>query len=590
MTENLITEPNISSAEVESSAARVLLARTGLWAANLAHLAARFQLPEISKLCAEVEHDRRRDSFRVAVVGEVNRGKSTVVNRLLGADVMPTGPVALTSGLVLARDSRSPRLDIESPDGHLVSLPLQPESWTEADGSDRVTVCTDTSWLRNSDIQIVDTAGSNTIADDHLEAVQQAIRRADAVIVCVSAEQGLTATERQFIIREVLMRRVPHVLVALTMADRLDGTALDRVAERTRGFLGDLGGVEMVVGPGTDSAAAAQLRSELVQFAGRPGRALSRARALGTILLDTAGLCEAAAETGRKSRQENMAEQVEHLESLRQAASAAGAGWAKLLAEFDGKGRDLAGSIRDQITRDRDDLIKSYLSEMRTVDDPQLWWEEVLPGRAREDLKKHAMRYTATLRAQVERDTEWLERQSATRLAYGPPVIPSKTQSPGLSADFAHPAEALTDTAGLRKFARLAGNTGAITGAAIGVLSGVSGVILFSTSGALAGNLAGERLLRSVNEHNVGQGRPLLTAALHSSFAQFSRSTSELVPALYAEIGGSVRDAARRTSDVRLRAAQAETEARWQAAPDWDELAAAASGVATDIHRALRTS
>ena len=115
----------------DANADRVLLARTGVWTAGLAHLAVCFQLPEIAELCAELEHDRHRDSFRIAVVGEFNRGKSTVVNKLLGADVMPTGPVALTSGLVLARGSRSPRLDIESPDGRQISLPLQSERGLE---------------------------------------------------------------------------------------------------------------------------------------------------------------------------------------------------------------------------------------------------------------------------------------------------------------------------------------------------------------------------------------------------------------------------------------------------------------------------
>jgi len=571
-----------------ADAGRVLLAQTGTWVADLAGLAARFHLPTISELCLEVEHERQRGSFRVAVVGEANRGKSTVVNELLGAELMPTGPVALTSGLVFVRSSKSPRLDIEGSDGRLVSLPLRLESWAKLGEGDRVTVWTDTNWLRDRTIELVDTAGSNTTADDHLEAARHAIRQADAVILCVSAEQPMTETERRFITREVLRRQVPHVLVALTMADRLNPAALDTVTGRVRRLLDDLGGLELVIGPGTNPAATALLRDQLIKLAGLPGRALARARALATTLLDASELCETAAEAGREARQESVAAQAENLESLRRVTSEADAGWAKLLPEFDRKGRGLLQATRSQMDKDREDIIKRYFSELRIANDPLLWWKEVLPVKAHEDLKRHSMQYSANLRAQVQHDTVWLGQQAVTRLGYRA-AIPAGVQVSALDADFVQPTEALTATSCRRRFARIAGNTGTLTGAAIGLAAGVPGLILFSAGGGLAGNLAGEKLLRHVNEQNVNEARPLLVAALNSSFDQLSRRISTLVPALYAEIGEDLRDGARRANDVRLNAAQAELEAQWRAAPDWDQLRAAASHVANNIYTALRT-
>lgn len=51
----------------------VLTARIGTWTADLAEAAASFDLPSVAELCVDVDAERHRRSFRVAVVGEFNR-------------------------------------------------------------------------------------------------------------------------------------------------------------------------------------------------------------------------------------------------------------------------------------------------------------------------------------------------------------------------------------------------------------------------------------------------------------------------------------------------------------------------------------
>jgi hypothetical protein len=224
--------------------------------------------------------------------------------------------VASTTGTVVARPSGSARFDVERAEGGQASLPLDLKSWADVTAGDRVTIWTDTAWLRESDIELVDTAGSNTVADDHLDAARNAIRRADAVVFCISAQQPISGTERQFITREVLRRQVPHVLVALTMVDLLSPAGVDTVTERTLRFLDGLGGAELFVGPGTEPGVADLLQKRLIQLARVPGRALARARNLAASLQDAAELCETAAEAGRAARRAHVAEKADQVESL----------------------------------------------------------------------------------------------------------------------------------------------------------------------------------------------------------------------------------------------------------------------------------
>jgi GTPase SAR1 family protein len=564
-----------------------LFTSIGGWNAELAEIAASFNLPAVSDLCADVDEECRRSSFRVVVVGEFNRGKSTVVNQLLGLDVMPTGPLALTKGLVFARGSESARMEVESSGGHRRRLPLSLDSWTAVGPGDRVTVWVDAAWLRDGSIELVDTAGINSAAPDHLSAARRAVRRSDAAILCVSAEQPLAETERQFLAGEVLRRQVPHVIAVLTMADRIDEDDRAEVIERLHTHLADLGDLKLVVSPGVDPGAAVQLRELVTEMAARPGRAVARARTLASVLLDAAELCEAAAETGRVLRRQDSIEQSRVVDALSQNPPGTDSQWEQLLAEFGAHARELLSSLHEELSKDCDYLVDRYVAELRTAHDPLAWWSEMLDTRAAGDVKRQATQCAASLRAAVERDAAWLEREAARRFGFraAAPRVPFAP----LSADFERPTVSLTDTAGRRRRARVAGNAGALLASAVAIITRSKKTGVFSATGGLVGNLTGEKILRALNAHNVSEARPLLTAALDASFEQLANKLSTLVPSLYQNVGMSLRDMARAEHNSRLRAAETEMTVRAHSAPDWDHLAETAVRVATEIHVALRS-
>lgn len=581
-----MTNQQVPAQPSGTRAADELSGRIGAWTVELADAAVSFGLPAVSELCTDVDRERHRRNFRVAVVGEFNRGKSTVVNQLLGVAVMPTGPLALTEGLVPMQGSSSPRIEVERAGGQRSRLPLSPDSWSAIGKSDRVTVWVDSAWLRDGSIELIDTAGTNTAAADHLSAARRAVSRSDAAVMCISATQPLTETERLFLAGEVLRRQVPHVVVALTMTDRIDAEAREEVIDKLRADLADLGGPRLVVSPGIDAGAAAQLREFVTEMAARPGRAVSRAPVLATVLLDAAEMCGVAAEAGQALRRDDAAEQARVLDELRQDSPGTSAQWATLRGEFEVRGYELLGSLQEGLSQECDDLADRYLAELRITQDPFTWWSEVLEIRAREDLKRQAAQCTVHLRGGVERDIAWLEREAAARFGFRAKAqrIPIAAEQAG----FVGAGVPLTDTAARRRRARLAGSAGALLAAAAAAVTGVAGTVVFSAGGGLAGNLAGERIVRRLNAQNVSEARPLLAAAMSDSFEQLAGNLSTLVPALYRDVGESFQDTARAAQESRLRAAQAEMAARSQSAPDWDHLAQTADRVADEIHAALQ--
>ena len=62
--------------------------------------------------------------LRVLVVGEAKRGKSTLINALLGRDVLPSGVTPLTAVATTVRYSDDSRIEVAFLDGHEEKHPL----------------------------------------------------------------------------------------------------------------------------------------------------------------------------------------------------------------------------------------------------------------------------------------------------------------------------------------------------------------------------------------------------------------------------------------------------------------------------------
>ena len=64
------------------------------------------------------------DRFNLVVLGEFKRGKSTLINALLGRDLLPTGVVPLTSVVTAIGIGEQNRLIVRFQDGREQELPV----------------------------------------------------------------------------------------------------------------------------------------------------------------------------------------------------------------------------------------------------------------------------------------------------------------------------------------------------------------------------------------------------------------------------------------------------------------------------------
>ena len=186
------------------------------------------------------EYDRRllqrlreradQGRLRVLVAGEAERGKSTVVNALLGTPVLPTGvtPVtAVTTTVRAAAAEERERVVLTFPDGRSVTAPVaELGRWvTESANPDNTLGIADADVLLHQDllsryaVELVDIPGTGSVYAHNTTEAHAALATLDAAVLVLSADPPVSAAEAD-LLRAISDRSV-RTFVLLNKSDRL---------------------------------------------------------------------------------------------------------------------------------------------------------------------------------------------------------------------------------------------------------------------------------------------------------------------------------------------------------------------------------
>ena len=319
--------------------------------------------------------------LRVLVAGEAKRGKSTLINALLGRAVLPAGVTPLTAVATTVRYGDDPHAEVRFADGHEEKQPLTAlhELVTERGnpGNRRhvaaVTVYLDAPVLAGG-VELVDTPGTGSVFAWDTAAAHEALDTMDAAVFVLTADPPVSAAERD------LYAKVAGLSVAtftvLNKADHLDAGGLAEAAEFTRQVLARAGsgapGAPGRIYPvsaqaalaGGDPGFSAFAADFMTYLASRresdlQASAVMRARRIARSLLDEVALTRRAAELTTGEAADRVTRFGERLAEVgvrgQDAVAVAGAESARLLkdlndaAETDGPrlGRDITRQLAE---------------------------------------------------------------------------------------------------------------------------------------------------------------------------------------------------------------------------------------------------
>jgi small GTP-binding protein len=185
------------------------------------------------------------ERFHLVVLGEFNHGKSTFVNALLGAEVLPTGitPTTATINHVVYAKKPRARALLEA-GGEMGIEPKAIADWVTVDGKHHDGVkYVEVGWpapILEDKVTLVDTPGVNDLNEQRAEITYEYVPRADAVIFLLDAGQALKESERAFLASRLLERSRDRLIFVIGKIDLLTPSELDDVHEYVRTHLAEI--------------------------------------------------------------------------------------------------------------------------------------------------------------------------------------------------------------------------------------------------------------------------------------------------------------------------------------------------------------
>ncbi|MSP61938.1 MAG: hypothetical protein EXR72_16715 [Myxococcales bacterium] len=182
---------------------------------TLAHDLATVRLPKLES-----------EQFHLVVLGEFNHGKSTFVNALIGAAVLPAGITPTTATINHLVWAEKPTARAFLTDGKEVPVdPHKLADWVTIEGREVGHVkYVEVGWpaeILKERLTLVDTPGVNDINEARAEITYGYIPKSDACLFLLDGAQVLKASERAFLEQRILRRSRDKLIFIIGKMDLL---------------------------------------------------------------------------------------------------------------------------------------------------------------------------------------------------------------------------------------------------------------------------------------------------------------------------------------------------------------------------------
>jgi small GTP-binding protein len=204
-------------------------------------------IQSLNELSAKLEANR----FYLVIVGLFKRGKSSLINALIGKELAPVAVTPLTSVITFFEYSPGTTAEVFFEDGRRVpvSLPEVAEYISEEENPENkkqvyyLRIHTNAPVLEN--IVLVDTPGLGSLFSHNSETTLKFLPKIDAALFVLSADIPVSKTDKEFLLQ--MKNSIPNVLFVLNKSDLLSSSELDKMIRYNLGALNKIFGNEHAV-------------------------------------------------------------------------------------------------------------------------------------------------------------------------------------------------------------------------------------------------------------------------------------------------------------------------------------------------------
>lgn len=211
------------------------------------------RFPPLSNKFKRTKECLDNPSYNIVVCGEMKKGKSSLLNAIIGHDILPVANQVATSHVFRISNSEKESFELVFSDGSKrpiskgqlseygsqIEANLYGNHEGEFDGKmlDYIQVNTPIEFLPQS-VSLIDTPGLGAVYKSHESITQNYVRKASAVLFVFDPERPLVDLEQEFI--KKVLEVTPHIMFVMTKIDMYKASEWSVQLERTKESLGKL--------------------------------------------------------------------------------------------------------------------------------------------------------------------------------------------------------------------------------------------------------------------------------------------------------------------------------------------------------------
>jgi GTPase SAR1 family protein len=154
----------------------------------------------------ELKEKLLNNVFNLVVLGQFKRGKTTLINALLGAEILPTAVVPLTSIATILKYGETLSIKVFFNDGQVTEIgPDRLSQYVTEKGNPKnmkdvleVVITYPSSYLKDG-VRLIDTPGVGSVYEHNTDVAYQYLPKSDAALFLLSVDQPVSKAELDFL-------------------------------------------------------------------------------------------------------------------------------------------------------------------------------------------------------------------------------------------------------------------------------------------------------------------------------------------------------------------------------------------------------
>jgi GTPase SAR1 family protein len=159
-----------------------------------------------SEICEELGEKLENNVFNLVVLGQFKRGKTSLINALLGAEILPTAIVPLTSIATILKYGETFNITVYFNDGRVSRIePANLTQYVTEKGNPKnekdvqeVVIGYPSSYLKDG-VSLIDTPGVGSVYEHNTDVAYQYLPKSDAALFLLSVDQPVSKAELDFL-------------------------------------------------------------------------------------------------------------------------------------------------------------------------------------------------------------------------------------------------------------------------------------------------------------------------------------------------------------------------------------------------------